>query len=235
MSNTINNIVIIGGGNAGQVSGDFFVDCSGTKPLLIGEALKVPLKPFTDTILTNHVVFMQVPHPDENSEIVPCTISIAHECGWTWNISLANRRGVGYVYSDKYYNHERAEQVLRDYIGEQAQELAAKKVKVNVGQREKSFHKNCLALGMAAAFIEPLEASAIFLMGAGSNMLADLFPRNRNALAQVEKRLMSRLIIVGHVRSTLSQCITTYLSVMIVIFGETIESYQQCHNQLLMS
>ncbi|MCF6194319.1 MAG: tryptophan 7-halogenase, partial [Kangiellaceae bacterium] len=48
-------------------------------------------------------------------------------------------------------------------------------------------HKNCLALGMSAAFIEPLEASAIFLMEAGSNMLADLFPRHRDALPQVEK------------------------------------------------
>lgn len=171
----------------GEIKGDFFVDCSGTKSLLIGEALKVPFKPFTDTILTNHAVFMQVPHPDTTSEIVPCTVSTAHECGWTWDISLANRRGVGYVYSDKYCSHERAEQVLRDYIGEQAQKLTAKKVKVNVGQREKSFHKNCLALGMAAAFIEPLEASAIFLMEAGSNMLADLFPRNRDALAQIEK------------------------------------------------
>jgi flavin-dependent dehydrogenase len=173
--------------NQGTMSGDFFVDCSGTKSLLIGEALKVPFKPFSDTILTNNAVFMQVPHPNEDSEIVPCTVSTAQECGWTWDISLANRRGVGYVYSDKYCSHERAEEVLRQYIGEQARGLTAKRVAVNVGQREKSFHKNCLALGMAAAFIEPLEASAIFLMEAGSNMLADLFPRNRDALAQVEK------------------------------------------------
>ena len=171
----------------GQFDGDFFVDCSGTKSLLIGEALKVEFKPFTDTILTNHAVFMQVPHPEEDSEIVPCTVSTAQECGWSWDISLANRRGVGYVYSDKYCSHERAEQVLREYVGEQAKGLTANTVKVNVGQRDKSFHKNCLALGMAAAFIEPLEASAIFLMEAGSNMLADLFPRDRSALAQVEK------------------------------------------------
>lgn len=94
---------------------------------------------------------------------------------------------MGYVYSDKYCTHERAEEVLREYIGEKAEGLTAKRVAVNVGQREKSFHKNCLALGMAAAFVEPLEASAIFLMEAGSNMLADLFPRDRDALAQVEK------------------------------------------------
>ena len=171
----------------GKIKGDFFVDCTGSKALLIGEALGVKYVPFTDTILTNTAVFMQVPHPTADTPIVPCTVSTAHQCGWTWDISLTNRRGVGYVYSDKYCSHEEAEQVLRNYIGEQAENLVAKRVAINVGQREKSFHKNCLALGMAAAFVEPLEASAIFLMEAGSNMLADLFPRNRDALAQVEK------------------------------------------------
>jgi flavin-dependent dehydrogenase len=173
--------------NSGVINGDFFVDCTGTKSLLIGEALKVPFKSFSDTILTNSAVFMQVPHKSTDDAIVPCTVSTAHECGWTWDIGLTTRRGVGYVYSDKYCTHERAEEVLRDYIGEQAEGLKATRVGVNVGQREKSFHKNCLALGMAAAFIEPLEASAIFLMEAGSNMLADLFPRDRASLAQVEE------------------------------------------------
>ncbi|NQY35666.1 MAG: tryptophan 7-halogenase [Alteromonadaceae bacterium] len=172
---------------AGVVSGDFFVDCTGSKALLIGEALGIPYIPFTDSILTNHAVFMQVPHESEDSPIVPCTVSTAHECGWTWDISLTNRRGVGYVYSDAYCSHERAEEILRNYIGPQADKLTAKKIPIIVGQRKKSFHKNCLALGMASAFVEPLEASAIFLMEAGSNMLADLFPRHRSALPRVEK------------------------------------------------
>jgi len=171
----------------GSISGDFFVDCTGTKALLIGDALGIPFKSFDDTILTNHGVFMQVPYESEESPIFPCTISTAHECGWTWDIGLTSRRGVGYVYSDNHSSHDRAEEILRNYIGPQAKDIEAKKVKVNVGQREKCFHKNCLALGMAAAFIEPLEASAIFLMEAGSNMLADLFPRHKSSLKQVEK------------------------------------------------
>ena len=130
---------------------------------------------------------MQVPYKSENDPIMPCTVSTAQECGWIWDIDLTTRRGVGYVYSDKYCTHQRAEEVLSEYIGEQAQGVTAKRVGVNVGQREKSFHKNCLALGMAEAFIEPLEASAIFLMEAGANMLADLFPRDCDVLAQVEK------------------------------------------------
>ncbi|MGB0494996.1 MAG: tryptophan halogenase family protein [Kangiellaceae bacterium] len=170
----------------GIIKGDFFVDCTGAKALLIGEALGIKYKPFTDTILTNQAIFMQVPYENENSPIVPCTVSTAQECGWTWDIGLTNRRGVGYVYSDAYCDADRAEQVLRKYIGSKSEQLTAKQVKVNVGQREKSFHKNCLALGMSAAFVEPLEASAIFLMEAGSNMLADLFPRHRDALQQVE-------------------------------------------------
>lgn len=170
----------------GIINGDFFIDCTGAKALLIGEALGVKYEPFTDTILTNQAIFMQVPYETEDAPIVPCTLSTAQECGWTWDIGLTNRRGVGYVYSDNHCNADRAEQVLRDYIGPQSESINAKHIKVNVGQRKKSFHKNCLALGMAAAFVEPLEASAIFLMEAGSNMLADMFPRHRDALQQVE-------------------------------------------------
>lgn len=177
----------VGTDSIGTINGDFFVDCSGTRALLIGEALGIPFKSFRDTILTNHAVFAQVPYESEDTPIIPYTTATAHESGWTWDIGLSTRRGVGYVYSDNYTNHDRAEEILRGYIGPQAKDLDFKRVKVNVGQREKSFHKNCLALGMAAAFIEPLEASAIFLMEAGSNMLADLFPRTRDALAQVEK------------------------------------------------
>jgi flavin-dependent dehydrogenase len=172
---------------AGCIPGDLFIDCTGFKALLIGETLKVPFDSYADKILTNHAIFMKVPHADNQSEIVPCTVSTAQECGWTWDISLSNRRGVGYVYSDKYTTHERAEEVLRAYIGKQSEGLTAKKIKINVGQRNKAFHKNCLAMGMAAAFIEPLEASAIFLIEAGSNMLANIFPRSRDALKNVEK------------------------------------------------
>lgn len=101
---------------------------------------------------------------------------------------MQERCGVGYVYSSKHCSHERADEVLRRYVGEQAELLNSRKIDMKVGYREKYWHKNCVAIGMSAAFIEPLEASAIFLVEAAGNMLADQFPRTRHEMAMVEKK-----------------------------------------------
>jgi tryptophan 7-halogenase len=101
---------------------------------------------------------------------------------------MTNRRGTGYVYSSNYTDHENAEQTLRNYLGPQAGHLSARKIKMNIGYREKFWEKNCVAIGMAAAFIEPLEASAIFLIEAAGNMLADQFPRTRIEMQSVAKK-----------------------------------------------
>jgi len=176
------------------IHGDLFVDCTGFKCLLIGDALGVAFKSIDDTLLTDYAVVMQVPYKDDNQAIASCTISTAQEAGWIWDIGLANRRGTGYVYSSKHSSHERAEQKLREYIGEQSEGLTARFIPMNIGYREKFWHKNCVAVGLSAAFIEPLEASAIFLMEAANNMLMELFPRDRAAMVMVEKKYNDSLM-----------------------------------------
>jgi flavin-dependent dehydrogenase len=176
---------------AGKLKGDFFVDCTGFKSLLIGDALKVPFRSISDTLLTDHAIAIQVPYEENNQSISSCTISTAKEAGWTWDIGLSNRRGTGYVYSSAHTTHDEAERVLRDHIGPQANDLEARLIKMNVGYREKFWHKNCLAVGLSAAFIEPLEASAIFLIEAAANMLSEMFPQNRDTMASVEKKFNS--------------------------------------------
>jgi len=161
---------------------------------LLGEALKVPFNSVDDTLLTDYAVVMQVPYKDETQDIASCTISTAQEAGWIWDIGLANRRGTGYVYSSKHSSHERAEQILREYVGEQSAGLKARFIPMNIGYREKFWHKNCVAIGLSAAFIEPLEASAIFLMEAANNMLMELFPRDRAAMAMVETKYNDSLM-----------------------------------------
>jgi len=175
--------------SVGAVSGDFFVDCTGFKSLLIGKALGIPFKSIKDTLLCDHALAIQVPYDNEQSPIASCTIATAQEAGWTWDIGLSNRRGTGYVYSSAHTSHERAEQVLREYIGPQAEQLESRLIKMNVGYREKFWHKNCFAIGLSAAFVEPLEASAIFLIEASANMLSELFPRDRHAMLAVEKKV----------------------------------------------
>ena len=172
-----------------SVSADFFVDCSGFRSLLLGDALGVPFHSISDTLLTDHAVTIQVPYPDNETAIASTTISTAQEAGWTWDIALANRRGTGYVYSSKHTSHEEAEQTLRDYIGDEAKGLEARLIKMNVGYREKFWHKNCFAIGLSAAFVEPLEASAIFLIEASANMLSELMPKNRKTMHLVEEKV----------------------------------------------
>ncbi|WP_394172501.1 tryptophan halogenase family protein [Thalassotalea litorea] len=169
------------------VEGEFFVDCTGFRAKLIGETLKVPFKPINDVLLTDHAVTIQIPYQPEDDEVSSCTLSTAQEAGWIWDIGLASRRGTGYVYSSNHTSHERAEQVLRDYLGPQAEGLDARRIPMQLGYREKFWHKNCLAVGLSASFVEPLEASAIFLIEASANMLTKLLPANTAGLALSEK------------------------------------------------
>lgn len=172
----------------GVLQADFFIDCSGFKSLLLGDALGVKFKSINDVLLNDTAVVMQVPFESQDSEIRPYTTSTAQECGWIWDIGLQERRGVGYVYSSAHSGHDQADDVLRQYVGAQADQLDSRKIDMQIGYREKYWHKNCLAVGMSAAFIEPLEASAIFLVEAAGNMLADQFPRSRHEMAIVEKK-----------------------------------------------
>lgn len=172
----------------GEILGDLFIDCSGSKALLLGETLGVKWKGISDIIFNDTALALQVPYESKTSPIASNTIATAHEAGWTWDIGLQSRRGVGYVYSSHHTNDEDAEKVLRNYAGKMADDIDVRKINLNLGYREKFWHKNCVAIGMSAAFIEPLEASAIFLIEAGVNMIADQFPRDFAAMPYVEKK-----------------------------------------------
>ncbi len=171
-----------------EIKADFFVDCSGSRALIIEKALGVGWHSISDVIFNDTALAMQVPYENSDAPIATHTIATAREAGWIWDIGLHNRRGVGYVYSSKYTNDEKAEEVLRNYVGVQNQKLYVRKIALNLGYREKFWHKNCVAIGMSAAFIEPLEASAIFLVEAAAKMLADQFPRGAEAMPYVEEK-----------------------------------------------
>jgi tryptophan halogenase len=172
---------------SGTIAGDFFIDCSGSRSILLGDALGVGWHKIDDVIFNDTALAMQVPYESDDSPIASHTIATAHEAGWTWDIGLHNRRGVGYVYSSRHTTDARAEEVLREYVGKSAEGISVRKIPLNLGYREQFWKGNCVAVGMSAAFIEPLEASAIFLVEAAANMLADTFPRNKASLPYVEK------------------------------------------------
>lgn len=173
---------------AGRIEGQFFVDCSGFSCLLLGQTYGIDFKPINDVLFTDHAIAIQVPYSDPEQPVQSATISTAQDAGWTWDIGLNNRRGTGYVYCSDFTSHDQAEMTLRNYIGAQADKLEAKRLKMHCGYRQKFWHKNCVAIGLSAAFVEPLEASAIFLIEASANMLCEQFPRHVSLLSAVEQK-----------------------------------------------
>lgn len=180
------------------IAGDLFVDCSGFKSLLLGEALGVEFVSVDNTLLTDSAVAIQVPYDNEQEAIACHTKSTAQNAGWVWDIGLYNRRGTGFVYSSNHISDDEAEQCLRDYLGERSSkaitQLSAKKLSMNVGYRKQHWHRNCVAIGLSAAFVEPLEASAIFLIEAAGNMLVDMFPADRAAMDYCSRRFNDSLL-----------------------------------------
>ena len=154
-----------------------YVDCTGFAGVLIGRALGEPWRDVTEILFVDRAVAMPVPYDRPDAPIVPATVSSAHETGWTWDIGLDSRRGIGYCYSSKYADDDRAEQVLRDYIGPTAEKLSARRLKMRIGFRDRQWVKNCVAVGLSAGFLEPLEATGIIQIEAAAHMIAEYFPR----------------------------------------------------------
>ena len=160
----------------GLLKGDLFVDCTGFRAQLIGQALKAPYKSCRWSLFCDRAVAMQVPYETPDAPIASYTISTAHEAGWTWDIGLDTRRGTGYVYSSAHTDDSRAEQVLRDYLGPIAEGKSVRSFKYEAGYRETPWLKNCVAIGLSSGFFEPLEATGIVLVEVAAVLLANLFP-----------------------------------------------------------
>ncbi len=163
---------------AGTIKADLYVDCTGFRGALIGGALGSPFRNLNDVLFVNRAVAVQVPYERADTPIPSYTISTAHEAGWTWDIGLHQRRGVGYVYSSRHTDDARAEQLLRTYIGPACDGLNPRLLKLNVGYREVQWVKNCVSVGLAAGFLEPLESSGIGLIETAAYLIGYLFPAN---------------------------------------------------------
>jgi len=162
----------------GALSADLYVDCTGFRATLIGQALGSRFRNLNDVLFVDRALAMQVPYPREDAPIPSYTISTAHEAGWTWDIGLQQRRGIGYVYSSRHTDDERAEQVLRNYIGPAADGLSPRRLKLDVGYRDLQWVKNCVAIGLSGGFLEPLESSGIALIETAAYLLSYLFPHD---------------------------------------------------------
>ena len=173
---------------AGEIAGDLFVDCTGFRSLLLGKALGVGFKECKDVLFCDTAMAMQVPYETPESPMASHTISTAHSAGWTWDIGLPTRRGIGYVYSSHHISDEDAEAELRRYIGPQANGLTPRKIPIRSGHRETFWKNNCVAIGLAAGFLEPLESSAIVLVELSAKLISEQMPANRDVMDIVAAR-----------------------------------------------
>lgn len=160
-----------------RLEADLFIDCTGFAGLLIEKKLGVEWVDWSQWLLCDRAVAIQVPY--ENSYpgyIRPNTLATAMSAGWIWEIPLQNRRAWGYVHSSGYVDEEMAEQELRDFVGSPADGLSARFVPFKVGYRAKSWVRNCVAIGLSAGFIEPLESTGLYLSDLAAVMLSEHFP-----------------------------------------------------------
>ncbi|MFT5758845.1 MAG: tryptophan halogenase [Alteromonadaceae bacterium] len=169
--------------NNGVISADLFIDCSGSKSLLLGEHYKIPLLSQKDTLFNDSAIAIHLPYASADIPIASHTISTAQSAGWIWDIALPNRRGIGYTYSSRHINEQDAILTLTNYIKNDIKntidvntDLSFKKLSFEPGYRAKFWHKNCVAVGMSAGFLEPLEASALALVELSAKMISKELP-----------------------------------------------------------
>ncbi len=156
------------------IAADFFVDCTGFSSLLLQQTLQVPFISYANNLLNNAAVAM----PSVIGEKIPSqTLATAMSCGWAWQIPLTNRYGNGYVYSADFCSADQAETELRAHLGLLDADVPVRHLKMKIGRVEQHWAHNCLAVGLAQGFIEPLEATALFLVQQTVAIFAEYFAR----------------------------------------------------------
>lgn len=155
-----------------ELSADLFIDCSGFAGILIDKTLKTPFIDWSHWLPMNSAIAVQT---ELTTPPPPFTRSIAHQAGWQWRIPLQHRMGNGIVYGSDYMSDETAETMLRASVeGKMISE--PRSLKFKTGHRAKLWHKNCVAIGLAGGFIEPLESTAIHIIQQGIMQLVQYFP-----------------------------------------------------------
>ncbi len=160
----------------GVLQGDLYVDCTGFRGLLINQTLGEPFLSFSESLLCDSAIALQVPRDIEARGMNPFTQATAMSSGWVWTIPLYGRDGTGYVYSSRFISKEDAEREFRDLLGPAADGLNANHIKMRIGRCRSSWVKNCIAIGLASGFVEPLESTGIFFIQNGIEELVNHFP-----------------------------------------------------------
>jgi len=155
-----------------RIAADFFIDASGFRGLLIEQALHVGYEDWTHWLPCDRAVAVPCACA---GELTPYTVSNARDAGWQWRIPLQHRTGNGYVYCSRFVSDDEAQGRLMAALDGQA--LAEPRLlRFTTGRRRQFWSRNCLAVGLAAGFMEPLESTSIQLIQTALARLIEMFP-----------------------------------------------------------
>ncbi|MDO6421936.1 tryptophan halogenase family protein [Saccharophagus degradans] len=175
----------------GVITADLFIDCTGFSSRLIGEHFGVGLIDVKNSLFVDSALAVQVPYPVTNENIASHTLSTALPAGWVWDIGLPTRRGVGYVYSSSHTSDANAEADLSAYaktLGVSLDALSPRKIAINSGYRATPWVRNCVAVGLAAGFVEPLEASSLVMVELAAKLISEELPATHGVMAPTAKK-----------------------------------------------
>lgn len=155
-----------------RIDGDLFIDCSGFRALLIGEALGIGYEDWSHWLPVDRAI----PVPTTNiAPTDPFTRCTAHGAGWQWRIPLQHRTGNGHVYCSAFMSDDEAERIVMGNL--EGEPFGSRRViRFTTGRRELSWSHNVIALGLSSGFLEPLESTSIHLIQNGIQRLLALFP-----------------------------------------------------------
>ncbi|MEO0575954.1 MAG: tryptophan halogenase family protein [Pseudomonadota bacterium] len=154
------------------LEGQLFIDCTGFRALLIGDALKCGFRDWSHWLPCDRALAV----PTQSSPtFVPYTSARAHSAGWQWRIPLQHRTGNGCVYASEWMSDDVAHRELTSHLETPATD-DVRALRFTTGQRDRFWKRNCVAIGLSSGFLEPLESTSIHLIQESISKLIGLFP-----------------------------------------------------------
>lgn len=178
------------------VEGDLFIDCTGFRALLIEQTLNTGFEDWSHWLPCDSAIAVQT---EAVQQPIPYTRSIAHQSGWQWRIPLQTRTGNGLVFCSKYISDADATELLLNNI-EGAPINQPRVIKFKTGTRRQHWNKNCVAVGLSAGFLEPLESTSIHMIQRSIVRLLQLFPAHGVIQADVDEFNQQTKIEMDNIR-----------------------------------